>query len=170
MIELHNQRPPVGPADLEQAARALADLGHRIPPSYRGFLADQDGGEPVREEFSFEHGSRTETSSVQVFLGVAESPDGDLVSKARTLADRVPPGVLPIADDPLGNHICIDTRDGRDGPVLFWDHEYEGDPPDEANLYPIAPDLPTFLDRLREPEPLPAARKPKGLKRLFGRG
>ena len=64
------------------------------------------------------------------------------------MRDRVPPGVTVIADDPGGNHICLDGRDGGDGPVLFWDHDYESDPPDEANLYVIAPDLETFLDRL----------------------
>jgi len=148
MIEFIEEQPPVSAEQLAAAEQQLADLGQRIPPSYKAFLAEHDGGEPVRNGFSYEGEGEVEDGEVQVFLGIAPSPDGDLVSKAKVMRDRVPPGVIVIADDPGGNHICLDGRDGRDGPVLFWDHEYESDPPDEANLYEVAPDLQTFLDRL----------------------
>lgn len=148
MIEFIEEQPPVSADQLAAAEQQLADLGQRIPPSYKAFLAEHDGGEPVRNGFSYAGEGEVENGEVQVFLGIAPSPDGDLVSKAKVMRDRVPPGVIVIADDPGGNHICLDSRDGRDGPVLFWDHEYESDPPDEANLYEVAPDLQTFLDRL----------------------
>lgn len=171
MIDLVEPRPPVSADELAAAQQRLAGLGHRIPPSYEAFLAEHDGGEPVRSYFSYEGEGGVENGLVQVFIGVAPSPDGDLVSKAKVMADRLPPGVIVIADDPFGNHICLDGRDGRDGPVLFWDHEYEGDPPDEANLYEIAPDLQTFLDGLIEqPNPPRVEAKPRGLRRLFGGG
>ena len=163
MIELLEPRPPVPPADLEAAERHLAELGHTIPPSYRRFLTEQDGGRPVKDCFSFEQDNEPQEDLVAEFLGVArpEVPTAtNLVRTVGILGDRVPAGVLPIADDPCGNLICLDGRDGRDGPVYFWDHEYEGDPPDEANLYLIAPDLPTFLDSLYEdPDPPRPRRK-----------
>ena len=107
----------------------------------------------------------------QRFLGVAptDSLTGNLVGNARLLGERIPAGVLPIADDPFGNLVCIDAREGRDGPVLFWDHEYEGDPPDEANLYEVAPDLQSFLDGLTERPPSPDPAPRSGLRRRFGR-
>jgi cell wall assembly regulator SMI1 len=148
MIEFIEDQPPVSAERLAAAEEQLAALGQRIPQSYKAFLAEHDGGEPVRNQFSFEGEGELENGEVQVFLGIAPSPDGDLVSKAKVMRDRVPPGVIVIADDPGGNHICLDGRDGRDGPVLFWDHDYESDPPDEANLYEVAPDLQTFLDSL----------------------
>jgi cell wall assembly regulator SMI1 len=173
-MEFTRDRPPASADELDAAERELAQLGHRIPPSYKAFLAVQDGGKPSRSTFRFEQDGRDQDDVVEEFLGVAPvpAPDLNLVRTARLLGSRIPAGVLPIADDPFGNHICIDGRDGRDGPVLFWDHEYEGDPPDEANLYEIAPDLHTFLDALtEEPQASSAAPQPKphGLRRLFKR-
>jgi cell wall assembly regulator SMI1 len=173
VIELVKPRPPVPADELAAAEHRLAELGHRIPPSYKAFLTEHDGGEPVRNRFTYEGDGELQKGTVQVFIGVAPSPDGDLVSKAKVMADRLPPGVIVIADDPGGNHVCLDARDGRDGPVLFWDHEYEGDPPDEANLYEIAPDLETFLDGLTEPPALPeepvVLSTAKGWRKLFSR-
>lgn len=173
MIELVEPRPPVPAAELEAAERRLAELGHPIPPSYRAFLTEHDGGVPVKDRFSFEHEDRTMNEVVAEFLGLAPPSAPSAMNLIRTvsiLGERVPLGVLPIADDPFGNLICLDGRDGRDGPVYFWDHEYEGEPPDEANLYEIAPDLPSFLSLLRE-EPKRSKRPPKPgrLQRLLGR-
>jgi SMI1/KNR4 family protein SUKH-1 len=171
VIDLIEPRPPASAGDLEAAETRLADLGHRIPPSYRAFLAEHDGGEPVRGHFRFEQDDRDEEDMVQEFLGVApvESPRLNLQRAAGILGD-MPSGVLPIALDPLGNFVCLDTRDGRDGPVLFWDHEAGFDPPDESNLYELAPDLRTFLDSLTEQPPAAPPPPPRGgLRRLFGR-
>jgi cell wall assembly regulator SMI1 len=172
MIELVEPCPPVQPAELEAAALRLAELGHPIPPSYREFLTQHDGGVPVKDRFSFEHEDRTMNEVVEEFLGVAPpaSPHGMNLVRTVRIRERFPKGVLPIADDPFGNHICLDGRDGRDGPVYFWDHEYEGDEPDDANLYEIAPDLPTFLNMLHERAPRAAPARRRGrLQRLLGR-
>ena len=173
MIELKEPRPPAAPEALAETERRLAALGHHIPPSYRAFLAEQDGGRPVRDTFSFELRDRTTSDRVQVFLGAGTNAGDTLVDTVELLGD-IPPGVLPIADDPFGNSVCLDGRDGRDGPVLFWDHEegFDDGEPDDSNLYEIAPDLQTFLDSLVErPQPSPAAveQPPQGWRRLFGR-
>jgi cell wall assembly regulator SMI1 len=162
----------VSAAGLAAAEERLAEMGQRIPESYKAFLAHHDGGVPVRDHFSFQRDDKTERDRVHVFLGVAPvpSPGANLVKTVGLLGERLPSGVLPIAEDPFGNLICLDNRDGRDGPVLFWDHEYEGEPPDEANLYEIAPDLQTFLDSLYEdPDPPAVAQQQTGRRRLFGR-
>jgi hypothetical protein len=173
MIEFTDERPPVSEEALAAAEQRLAEVGQRIPPSYRAFLANSDGGRPVKNRFSFQQEDRDEGDTVKVFLGIAPVPPpaSNLIDTAASLWERVPAGVLPIARDPFGNLICLDGRDGRDGPVLFWDHEYEGeDEPDEANLYEIAPDLQTFLDSLTEkPDPPPAPHLAQGWRRIFGR-
>jgi SMI1 / KNR4 family (SUKH-1) len=156
MIDLFEPCPPVPPAELEAAAQHLAEAGHPIPPSYRAFLTEQDGGQPVKYCFSFEHEGRTMNEVVHDFLGVAPptSPHGMNLVDTVCMREAFPKGVLPFASDPFGNAICLDGRDGRDGPVYFWDHEYEGEEPDFANMYLIAPDLQTFLDSLYEdPDP-----------------
>jgi SMI1 / KNR4 family (SUKH-1) len=169
-VAICEERPPASPDALASTDEALAALGQRIPPSYRAFLAEQDGGRPVDSRFEFPDGD--DAVRVQCFLGVGPSPVGDLVSEARGFAGRVIPGMLPIAVDSLGNLVLLDGRDGGDGPVWFWDHELEAeDTPDESNLTRLAPDLASFLDGLHAPPPppQPSPEPPKrGLRRLFG--
>ena len=97
-------------------------------------------------------------------------PDGDLLGQIESIGDALPQGVLPIATDSNGNAIAIDARDGRDGAVLFWDHEEIPEEPDDSNLYEIAPTFEAFLDGLEDFEPLPESRqRPSGWRRLLGR-
>jgi hypothetical protein len=171
-IDIRDDRPPVPDERVAEAEAALAELGHRIPPSYRAFLAEQDGGKPVRNLFSFRQGDRDQSDYVRLFYGIAESPNGDLVSETTALSHSLPEGLLPIAADSFGNQVVLDGREGADGPVYFWDHELQTEPPDDSGLSWVAPDLETFLDSLAEdpdtdqPEP----EKPSGWRRLFGRG
>jgi hypothetical protein len=178
MIEFEEHRPPASPEALADTERRLAAHGHRIPPSYRAFLAEQDGGRPVRNSFYFEQHDRQQSSIVFTFLGVEPRPGGSLTSDLASVVEAVgdiPPGILPIARDGTGTFICIDTRDDRDGPVLFRDHEegFDNDEVDYSNLYEIAPDLGTFLDGLFEAPPLEikpiVISRRGGLRRLFRR-
>ena len=159
-IEIRDDRPPVSAEALAEAEARLAQLGHHIPPSYKAFLAEQDGGEPVRDLFRFRERDRDQSDTVRLFFGIAESPNGDLVEVAG-LTD-VPGGLLPIAADAFDNFVLLDGRDGRDGPVLFWDHEVG-----EEEMHWLAPDLQTFLDGLEVDTYEPPPTK-KGLRRLFG--
>jgi hypothetical protein len=175
MIEFKEPRPPAPAEAMAEAESRLAARGHRIPPSYREFLAQQDGGRPLKKDaFSFEQHDRPQFSRITSFFGVQPAPGGDLTRVVETVGD-MPPGILPIARDELGNFVCIDTRDDRDGPVLFWDHEegFDDDEVDFSNLYEIAPDLQTFLNGLSEPPPLPeepiVVSTAKGWRKLFSR-
>jgi SMI1 / KNR4 family (SUKH-1) len=169
-VTFEDDRPPAPLTELVALERALADRGWTLPPSYKAFLARRDGGRPTGPRvFRFQEGDGESKSSVAHFLGVRSSPDGDLLLQVKSIGDALPKGVLPIATDSSGNAICIDARDGRDGPVLFWDHEESSDEPDEANLYGIAPTFEAFLDGLEDFEPLPEPAAPSGWRRLFGR-
>jgi hypothetical protein len=172
-LDFREHQPPVSPDALAAAESALAELGHRIPPSYREFLAEVDGGPPVQDMFDYTDGDgEQEQDRVHFFLGVADSPDGDLVRAARTLHGRVIPGLLPIGADPFGNFLLLDAREEGDGPVWLWDHELEPDELDESNLAYVAPDFAAFLESLTPsppPRPAPGAKPPTGLRRLFGR-
>jgi len=160
-IEVETPRPPAPPDALAEAERRLAELGRALPPSYRAFLAEQDGGRPVRNTFSFDQGDREQRSRVSSFLGVLPAPGGDLVEVAGMSGD-LPADMLAIAEDEFGNSICLDG----DGRVQFWDHEEE-----YGNVYEVAPDLQTFIDGLAAPEPPPPAPEPErsGWRRLLGR-
>ena len=175
MIAFEDERPPAGAEERAEAERALAELGHHVPASYAAFLDERDGGVPVDDAFDFvDYSFRDEGfpsgSAVRGFLGVRpDFQDDTLVRVATVYDERVPHGVLPISTDTCGNLICLDGRDGRDGPVLFWEHEAESEdpPPTDDNLSPIAPDFASFLAMLAPREPLPERPKRRGLKRLF---
>jgi hypothetical protein len=170
-IAIRDDRPPVSTETLAEAEARLAELGMRIPPSYKAFLAEQDGGKPVRNAFSFQQHEQQQDDLIRLFYGIAASPNGDLVARAATARDSLPAGVLPIAADSFGNLVLLDGRNDGDGPVLFWDHEFESDPPDEDDLFWVAPDLATFLaDLTEDPDSAPVEPEPKtGWRRLFGR-
>jgi cell wall assembly regulator SMI1 len=171
-LDFREHQPPVSPEALAAAEAGLAELGHRIPPSYREFLAEHDGGPPVQDMFDYtDRDGGQEQDRVHFFLGVADSPDGDLVETAQALRGRVIPGLLPIAGDPFGNFLLLDTRDESDGPIWLWDHEFEPDELDESNLSFVARDLAALLEGLRPApaQPPPPTKQAGGLKRLFGR-
>lgn len=169
MIHYHDEPPPVPEAELERAAQASEERGHPIPPSYRTYLTERDGGQPVEDEFSFADGGTNRGSLVQEFLGVGESNISNLLHTLNRLRERMLPGILPIANDTGGNLVCLDTREGGDGPVLFWDHEEETDPPSDENLHWVAPDFRTFLEMLVPNDPPPLVQPTTRWRRLFGR-
>lgn len=177
MIEFKEHWPPAPPEALADTERRLAARGHRIPPSYRAFLAERDGGRPIEDTFSFEQNDRRQSSGVASFIGVQPRPGGGLTSDLASVVEvvEIPPGILPIAADEVGNYVCLDTREGRDGPVLFWDHEegFDDGEVDYSNLHEIAPDLQTFLDELTEAPPLDiepvVVSRRGGFRRLFNR-
>jgi cell wall assembly regulator SMI1 len=169
-VNFEDDRPPAPLTELVALERALADRGWTLPASYKAFLARRDGGRPTDgSAFRFRERERESSSLINNFPGVRPSPDGDLLLQVDSIGDYLPKGVLPIAGDPFGNAICIDARDARDGPVMFWDHEQIPEEPDDSNLYEIAPNFEAFLDGLEELEPLPEPERPTGWRRLFGR-
>jgi cell wall assembly regulator SMI1 len=171
-VRFEEDRQAVPLTEVVALERALAERGWSLPPSYKAFLTRQDGGRPMEDwVFRYRKGDRERRGSITYFLGVRPSDDGDLLSEVDTIGDYLPKGVLPIAGDSFGNAIVIDARDGRDGPVSFWDHEQIPEQPDDSNLYEIAPSLEAFLDGLEEAEPLPEPEpRPSGWRRIFGRG
>ena len=55
--------------------------------------------------------------------------------------------------------------------MLFWDHEFQSDPPSEDDLFWVSPDLETFLAHLEEDtDEEPAGdEEAKGWRKLFSR-
>jgi len=91
------------------------ELGRTLPEDYRRHLLKHNGGivKGVRELQLVHH-----------VYGLHNGPDWAQFPDRRTIYDgRVPPRLLPIADDPCGNLICI-VLNGKDrGKICFWDHE-----------------------------------------------
>jgi hypothetical protein len=143
-------------ANSDDIADAEQRIGQPIPPRYRAFLAEHNGGRPEPSEFTMAGGRKgsTEIGSVKSFLAV-NGPEETLELEYvfNTFRDRIPAGFFPVARDPGGNLICIATEEPRVGEVYFWDHEREsdeGEPATEVNVHFIADSFDAFLDSLGE--------------------
>lgn len=145
------------PLTEEDVARAEAELGVALPPAYRRFLLAHNGGRPAPADFKiawrgqpFSPGWRT--STVGDFHAIYDGDAVNLLVDARTYKDRLPKGVLPVAEDPGGNLVVIGTEGDATGKVFFWVHELEGefDETDAANLGAIADDFDAFLAGLHD--------------------
>jgi hypothetical protein len=124
-----------GPLDEVALARFEKALGSTLPADYRHFLLEYNGGSPRPGTFAFvERGRRTE-SVVQFFLVVGPHKHYGFDKTLRNLrAEGFPSDLLPIAEDPGGNFVCMALKGPDRGKLYFWDHE---DPADDASRMPL---------------------------------
>lgn len=138
------------PQTATDLAACAAGIARPIPPAYRAFLLQHNGGHPDPADFRFAD-STGDGGSVAAFLGVNAPDFMDLEHHLHVYRNRIPPTLFPIARDPGGNLIPLATAGPDHGTVYFWDHEAEaeeGDPPTTANLTRIAANFAGFLSSL----------------------
>lgn len=141
---------PLTEADL---AKAEAVFGTRFPESYKIFISKHNGGYPDPDGFRFADGS--DASTVDKFLSIGKANHSNLLTYLKTYRGRVADGFLPIAHDPGGNLVVIGVADPYMDRIYFWDHEFEaedGQTANMSNMHLIAENLTTFLDGLFEVE------------------
>jgi SMI1/KNR4 family protein SUKH-1 len=88
---------------------------------------------------------------VNVFFGVDPGETYNLWSNYIDYQGRVPSNLLPIANDPGGNLICLSVTSEDKGTVYFWDHEEESSEEEElryANVYRVADSFTSFINSL----------------------
>ena len=120
-------------------------LGAVLPPGYRDFILNFNGGEPENPCFSFPGPARSYGDSiVRNFFSVSDDLEISLEYKFQiyTKACRVPADMLPIGSDFGGNLIVLALAGKSVGGVYFWDHEIEG-----LEEYPDNPEHLVFLAR-----------------------
>lgn len=82
------------------------------------------------------------------FYGPKRGESG-LGKAIKTFRSRLPHSVIPIAEAPGGNQICLGVAGELEGKVFLWDHE--GESSDERgfdNLYLIAESFDKFVELL----------------------
>lgn len=104
-------------------------LNSKLPSDYRRFLLEINGGRPSPNRFENDLG----IGSVVHFFFTAD-PASEFYQITQMINDyrgRIPRKLLPVASDPFGNLLLLDTGARSAGAVYFWDHEgenMEGDP------------------------------------------
>lgn len=105
--------------------------GFRLPTTYRAFLLQHNGGTPEPSTYCRKR-SKEPSEVCRYFYGLqsgrsyAEMEDALENCWGRDEA-RIPRRLLPIAEDPFGNLICLSLRGEDVGKVYFWHHEEELD-------------------------------------------
>lgn len=144
MIEMDDKYPPTS----EEKVVALENgFGRPLPPQYRQFLLLYNGGRPKNDIFDIPGQGEGQAN---FFYGIDVVRYNDLAAKIDVFKDRIPNYLLPIANDPGGNQICISLSPDDCGKVYFWDHEKELEP--DQTVIPLADSFDEFIDSLRESE------------------
>ena len=118
-------------------------IGTRLPEEYRQFLIEHNGGKPVPCDFKISE-MEGEDSLHHVY-GLHAGPIYLRLEEAyENHKGRIPTSMIPIADDPAGNAICIGIGRKNAGKIFFWDHE------EEENVTEICSSFGGFLESLFE--------------------
>jgi cell wall assembly regulator SMI1 len=136
-----------GPSITEAAIdRFQADLGCQLPADYREFLLSHNGGRP---EFHVIRTQDVGDLGVQLFYGLWDNENYDIVLANQVMRGRWPRRFIAIAIDDFGNQFCLSLGEPDYGRVYFWNHEEEAEEdeePTEFNLYPIADSFAEFWE------------------------
>ncbi|MGG1534172.1 MULTISPECIES: SMI1/KNR4 family protein [Brevibacillus] len=110
---------PKRPLDTEEIKSIEQQLGIIFPKDYVDCVKQNNGGQPDPDTFYV--GDREAVFSSLIPLNQEESRN--VLTVKRKLAERLPEGVVPFADDPFGNYLCFDYRRNQEPKIGIWDHE-----------------------------------------------
>jgi hypothetical protein len=143
---------------MEESARQLSRddirrvesiMGIRLPKEYAVFLLKHNGGRPIPNGFPIDGLANNPFGMIHFFLGIDNPVEVCNIDWSyEVLNGRIPSNLLPIADDPGGNAICLSLFGDDAGAVVFWDHAAEHLPPTYANIYRIADSFTEFIESL----------------------
>ena len=111
-------------------------IGQPLSHEFRKFLSSFDGAKPEINVF---------TVNAQIESGVNRFIPVDQIPLERNNIENIPDEGYPIAWAEGGNYIILD--EGRQGAILFWDHEIPGEEHKIANSFGA------FLDQLHPFKP-----------------
>jgi hypothetical protein len=127
-------------------------MGQALPPDYRDFLLEHNGGRPFPNAFPIEGLDNNPFVAIQVFFRIngKDVESSNLDWNLQVFKDRLPENLLAIACDDGGDLICYSLFGKDVGAIVFWDRHQERDEPTYDNVYPIANSFPKFLEGIRD--------------------
>lgn len=135
--------------DIEAAEKRLQ---LSFPEEYKEFLLKHNGGSPTPNRFLYKDYDGNDSSSlVNFFHAIYEGRIDNLELKYQFLVSegRLLKKMIPIANDPFGNLICVSAEGDDMGKVYFWDHELEQEEAGYENMGLISDSLTEFLNTLK---------------------
>lgn len=117
MVKQFNQ------VSIERIALFEQAIGYKLPDEYKEFIIQYNGGRPERRVFDIPR--LRDIDELNYFYGIDAVELYDLYKIYTIYKERIPAGLLPIADDPFDNQVCISLIGVSRGNIYFWDHELE---------------------------------------------
>jgi len=118
-------------------------LGHSLPKDYRKFLFRYNGGVPESNEFYVP--GLNNSSAVDRFLSIE-----GIIHNIKLLGNQILDNVLPIADSPCGDMLCMSIGGENYGKIYFWVHDMDiGDEelPSWKNMFLLADSFDEFMKK-----------------------
>jgi hypothetical protein len=120
MVTIANANPH-GVLDAQRLREFEKKIGVALPYDYRDFLSQFNGGEPSPEGFWIVQ--EEDGSNVHEFLGLHNGPKWLSLDGTKNSELGIPESLLPIANDGLGNMVCLKITGNDFGAVFFVDHD-----------------------------------------------
>lgn len=119
-------------------------IGATLPCSYIALLMFSNGGHPQVDTFYVEVEGSREEWSISHFFHISSDLNSteNVVWNYKHRWSGAPQGIVPIADDGIGNLICLDLTEPGIDRVVLWVH----DPP--LGLVPVADSFETLIGSL----------------------
>lgn len=139
------------PASPEAVAALESAAGVSLPADYRAALLEANGGRPDEDLLvTLPDGDETVINS---FFGAGLGGSDDIWGNRNPIAADIPPGFLPIADDPGGDILLLACTGDDRGAVHYFYHDRPA-PADAAvpgfpSVARLAPSFEAFLAGLR---------------------
>lgn len=108
--------------ELRYLSEATNDINQLIPDYYLKFIMSGNPKQYHGKVFDFKVNGRKQQSDTAAFFTLLGSKDIQIEYMFNIVRDRIPEGMLPIANDSFGNLVLLHFNKGR---VYFWDHESE---------------------------------------------
>ncbi|MBB1420133.1 SMI1/KNR4 family protein [Pseudoalteromonas sp. SG44-1] len=151
MIKLVKSYPAV---TREQLEIVFSEVELQFPDSYIEFLLAQNGGGPEVESAYVCVNDPEYQILINCFYGVSKSDTRiDLLCAWGSHSHTIPETLCPIADDGIGNQICIGIQKPHFGNMYFWNKDGEVDYGEEVtfdNIEFLAGSFESFINCVRK--------------------
>lgn len=156
-----NLEDGMDPIDVGRLLEFEAKIRCPLPPAYREFLIQTNGGQPATCNNSISVCGRPEFNpevdrlDVDLFYPINDQkyPNIELSDQFAVLESRIPLATIPIARTAFGDKFLIAVRGPHLGRIYFWDHESEGFSPPADRLHNVAELYHSFEEFLEGLEP-----------------
>ena len=132
-------------------------LNAPLPPSYRNFVIETNGGVPEGRYVAEPSDIGLEVKGFFSLDGSGtELEDLSLTRALSTWAGRYPQGFLPIALCEGSNLLLLSLQGENTGAIVYWDHDAEAEDDEPArtdNLTPVANSFTSLLAHLTNENP-----------------